>query len=262
MGSETKLVAQRVVSDYLYSPSSTDMRIWVRVNTDVATLLSDLDHVIAPGLEAVMLPAAESPDAVRWLDGQLCDRERRRRMDAGVVRIVPLIETARGFGRVDDICRSSARIRAVATSVSPEGDTARSVGYRLYADSSNLQPLLSSVQVGARAADVAESYVYCGRDEGEGSLIAPILRRAAATGFTGAMLTHPGPLNLVRRTFQPSQSELTRAEEVVTAFENALIAGRRQAFVHDRVIDEGDVRAARAVLARIRRHGECSGESQ
>lgn len=76
-----------------------------RVNGSASgQLQADLAAVVCPELDAVVLPKLESPAELAELDVLLLSElEEERGVPRGSIRIVGLIETARGLARVVDI---------------------------------------------------------------------------------------------------------------------------------------------------------------
>ena len=107
---QAKPAARRLVAATLQRGSSR-AELWVRVNPGASGLLvDDLEAVVAPGLDGIILPKVESAADVATVDALLGALERSRGMTLGSVSLIATIETAAGLGRVDEIAGASPRI--------------------------------------------------------------------------------------------------------------------------------------------------------
>ena len=107
---QAKAAARRLVAATLQRGSSR-AELWVRVNPGASGLLvDDLEAVVVPGLDGIILPKVESAADVATADALLGALERSRGMTLGSVSLIATIETAAGLGRVDEIAGASPRI--------------------------------------------------------------------------------------------------------------------------------------------------------
>ena len=73
-------------------------------------------------------------------------------------------------------------------------------------------------------------------------------------GFSGKACIHPAQLDVVNAVFTPSEAELARAQEIVTAFAQAEAAGLAAVSVGGMMVDYPVVLKARRILAVSQRH--------
>ncbi|MFQ5896552.1 MAG: HpcH/HpaI aldolase/citrate lyase family protein, partial [Nitrospinota bacterium] len=103
----------------------------VRVNGFESELtVADLEAVVSADLDATMLPKAETPAQMRALDAHLTRLERERGLEAGRVRILPLLETARGVFACYDLLTASPRAIGVNVGAAEDADLIRDLGGR------------------------------------------------------------------------------------------------------------------------------------
>lgn len=179
----------------------------------------------------VMLPKAETAAQVADVAEAL---------PAGV-RIIALIETARGVVNAGQVCESPAVVRAalgtvdLATELGVSADEAAAFAYarsKLVLDSAaaGIEPPLDGVTT--TLDDPETLNADC--------------RRAAALGFGGKMCIHPRQVDAVNLAFTPSSEQLAWARRVIAADTRAATT------VDGQMVDRPVVEAARRLLERDR----------
>jgi len=189
----------------------------VRVNGFATGLTAgDLEAVCLPGLDAVVLPKAETAAELSELDALLGAAEERRGMAAGSIRVLPLVETAAGILAAPQIAAAGPRL---LTLVLGSGDLAADVGLGRTEDGAELVLARSTVVFAAAAAGLAPALdgPYFDFRDAEG------LRRdsacSRALGFGGRVTIHPGQLEAVHASYSSGDPEHLR--RVVSAFREA-----------------------------------------
>ena len=79
---------------------------------------------------------------------------------------------------------------------------------------------------------------------------------AAALGYDGKWVLHPGQVDVGNETFTPSQADFDRASEIIEAYAHATdVAGRGAVMLGDEMLDEASRKMAGSVVAK----GQASG---
>lgn len=201
----------------------------VRIN-GVGTEWWQDDLAAAAGADVIVVPKVESVEHVRAV---------AERLRAGVGLEVQ-IETARGLVEVERIAAFGPPLEAL---VFGPGDFAASLGV----------PVLT---IGAGASEYAMARIaVAARAYGLQLVDGPYavlddestLRRSAgaalALGYDGKWVVHPSQIAPVNEVFTPSDAELERAREILTAADGA-------SRVSGEMVDAATKRLAEAVLAR------------
>jgi citrate lyase subunit beta / citryl-CoA lyase len=237
----------------------------VRIN-DVSTRWAyrdvvDLVEQAGQCLDAVVLPKVRGPADVSWLDLLLSQLEQATGLSAGRIAIEAQIEDAGGLAAVDAIAASSPRLEAL---VFGPADFMASLGMR-------------SLTVGAQPAGYAagDAFNYphmrilvAARANGMQAVDGPFaaihdldgLRasaaRAAAIGFDGKWVLHPGQVDVVNAEFSPLQADYDRSELIIEAYEYYTTVQRRGAAILDgEMIDEASRKMALVAAAKGRAAG-------
>jgi citrate lyase subunit beta/citryl-CoA lyase len=189
----------------------------VRVNGFATGLTAeDLEAVCLPGLDAVVLPKAESAAELAELDAILTAAEERRGISAGSIRVLPLVETAAGILAAAQIAAAGPRL---LTLVLGSGDLAADVGLGRTEDGAELLLARSTVIFAAAAAGLAPAIdgPYFDFRDAEG--LRRDSARSRALGFGGRVTIHPGQLEAVHASYSSADPEHLR--RVVSAFREA-----------------------------------------
>jgi citrate lyase subunit beta/citryl-CoA lyase len=71
---------------------------------------------------------------------------------------------------------------------------------------------------------------------------------ARSLGFDGKWCIHPAQIEVVNKTFSPTEAEVEWAKKVVAAYEEASAAGSGSVSVDGQMVDAASVKMARTVL--------------
>jgi citrate lyase subunit beta/citryl-CoA lyase len=220
----------------------------------------DVLAVTGPRLDVIVLPKVRSPRDVVWLDVLLAQVEADAGLPAGRIGIEAQIEDAAGLAAAEAIAACSARLEAL---VFGPADFTASIGMR-------------TLEVGGQPDGYgADAYHYpllrilvAARAHGLDAIDGPFPRvrdldgfrrsavSAAALGYDGKWVLHPGQVPLANEVFAPAKAEFARASQILDAYERATTEELRGAvMLGDEMIDEATRKMARAVVARGRAAG-------
>jgi citrate lyase subunit beta/citryl-CoA lyase len=245
----------------------------VRVN-DVSTpwAYRDVVEVVegaGENLDVILLPKVTGPGDVVWLDLTLTQIELALGLGAAAGRrpigIEAQIEDARGLAAVDAIAASSPRLE---TLVFGPADFMASIGMR-------------SLDVGDQPPGYVggDAYHYAlmrilvaARGNGLQAIDGPYLRirdvegfrrgaaSAAALGYDGKWVLHPGQVDAANEAFTPRQADYEHAELILEAYERATtVEGRGAVMLGEEMIDEASRKMAIVIAAKGRAAGLVRG---
>ena len=236
----------------------------VRIN-DVSTPWAyrdvvDIVEQAGDRLDLIVLPKVRGPRDVAWLDLLLGQIELAVGLEPGTIGVEAQIEDAAGLARVDEIAASSPRLEAL---VFGPADFMASLGMRSltvgaqppgYAGGDAFHYAHLRILVAARANGLqAIDGPFAAIDDLAG------LRRsaasAAALGFDGKWVIHPGQIDTVNAEFSPSQADYDRAELLLEAYDYHTGSGRGAATLDGEMIDEASRKLALTAVARGRAAG-------
>ncbi|MDR3520843.1 MAG: CoA ester lyase [Acidocella sp.] len=236
----------------------------VRINTIASGLAAHEAATLSTArrLDALIIPKAEHAIHIRQVSEFLNAHDPGQRIE-----LEALIETAAGLVNVDSIAATGGRLRALHFGV---GDFAASIGARstevgesppAYAHPAKqadgtyqttaldlwAYPMMR-ILVAARACSLRAIDGPCGafRDL---ALTSGLAQKAAAMGFDGKQVIHPGQLDPTRAAFIPSAAEVEFAARVVAAMHDAQKTGVGAVSVDGKMIDYANLRMAERILA-------------
>jgi citrate lyase subunit beta / citryl-CoA lyase len=212
-------------------------------------------------LDTIVLPKVTGPQQVAWLDLLLGQIEQAAGLPAGGIGIEAQIEDARGLAGVDEIAGASPRLEAL---VFGPADFMASLGMRSLEIGAqpagytggdafhypHLKILVAARAHGLQAID--GPYAAIGDTGGLGASAAS----AAALGYDGKWVIHPGQIEIVNAAFSPGQAEYDRAELILEAYQYYTSVESRGAVSLDgEMIDEASRKLALVAAARGRAAG-------
>jgi crotonobetainyl-CoA:carnitine CoA-transferase CaiB-like acyl-CoA transferase/citrate lyase beta subunit len=248
---ELVAAAVRAAGDTTGASGGRAVARWVRVNPGSSGLLADdLDAVVWPGLDGVVLPKAGSGADVRAVDALLGLLEARRGLAPGSVALIPTIETVAGLAAVDEI--ASASDRAVCLGFGA-GDFSLELGLEWPPSGGRLSHTLLT----AKAQIVLASRLHGLSPPHDG--VFPNFRaldrlraeaeEARALGFSGKHAIHPDQVPTIREVFETTQAQLDEARAVLDAYEHGVTRGVGGVHIDGRFVDAPVAEQARRVLA-------------
>ena len=240
-----KANARALVRDSLAGLVRKRQRVFVRINS-LATGLAqeDLEAVVSKGLDGINQPKPGSADDIKEVASVIERLERERGVEAGQVKLLPWVETAKGVLNAFDIASASPRVVGIAFGA--EDFTLDTGMMRTHEGGELLLPRIMVV-IAARAAEVMAIDTPYNDFRDEAGLIreAQLARRL---GFDGKFLIHPSQIEPVNRIFRPSPEEVDQARRVVAAFEAAEARGFASTSLDGKMIDIPIVNRARKLL--------------
>lgn len=222
-----KLIAKsldRVASNLRGSkPESTPAR-YVRINAvGHERMHADLDAVIRPGLEGLVIPKIETIEQVKIVEEILQDREVDVGMRKGRTRLLVAIESPLGLINAHAIASCSKRIIGLIFGAEDYGKE-MGLPFQREKEARDLLYARSALVVAASAAQVQSvDGVWPDFKDIEG--LRSFASQARRLGFTGMSLIHPGQIDVINAAFTPTAAEVDYCREVVKAFEEATARG-------------------------------------
>ena len=209
-----------------------------------------IDVVEAAGknIDVLVIPKVEDAADVLFADRLLTQIEQNMNWPVGRIRLEVLIESARGVLHAEAIAGASSRLAALIFGVV---DYAGNIGARepVREQFALYHYPKAKLVAAARAAgiDVIDGITLQFRDL---ALCEQDARSAAQMGFDGKWAIHPDQVPVINRAFTPSPEELTRAREILDAYDRHDRNADVGAFVYkDEMVDAASLPIERKKLA-------------
>lgn len=226
-----KARARAAIADWFAVHADQAARIVVRINDALSPWFAeDLALLKSAGIGQVMLPKTEWQAQVDQVVAAV----------QAQVRVLPLIETARGVRNVDEIAAADGVLRLVF------GTLDYAVDLGLSGDETGLIYPASRIAIASRCAELAAPVAGVTPAIDDEARIRADLAFARAFGFAAKLCIHPKQVAVIHAAVRPTPEEQAWAERVL-----ALAAGSDGAAQLDgKMIDRPVVLQAEAILAR------------
>jgi citrate lyase subunit beta/citryl-CoA lyase len=248
-----KATARIMVRDSIKGIKNGGSYVFVRLNALTTRLTSqDLAFITVPGLDGVMLAKTETNSDVAKLSDMLTEAETVSGLDHESLKIVPLIESAKGVINAYEIASADARVVAVAFGAGDYyRDLGRSVSYLTPEQTELLYARSKVVNAGVAAGVQAIDTVFFGLlTDREGFIKETQL--ALQLGFKGKLLIHPTQIKEANEIFSPPPDEVEYSKRVVSAFEEAQTRGLGAISFEGKMIDEMNYQQAKDVVSFVK----------
>jgi citrate lyase subunit beta/citryl-CoA lyase len=224
--------------------------VYVRVNAAATEFLAgDLESVVRPGLDAIVLPKAETVEEVQRTAVAIERHETARKMKAESVVLILMIESALGVHSCFDLIKASPRVAATCFGSARDGDLQTDLGCGWSIEGTELLYARSKVLLDTRAAGshlIPLDGVFSDLND-EAGLIADS-RLSARLGYVGRTIIHPKQIAPVRQAYAVPESEVAYYRKVVAEFEAAEKTGSAAITVDGKLVDYAMFQRAKRVL--------------
>jgi len=248
-----KASARKMVRDVIPVVNKGGAEIQVRINRDFEE--EDLDAIVIPGMDIVMIPKSESVEEIQRIDQMVTQLEKERRLPNGRIQFDLLIETARGVVQVEDLAKASPRIKQINIG---QGDLSVDMGFPrlLHLNFEQYFYAENRLLFAARAANVqacglgAQNNVdFTSVSMGEEAMF-QACQHAQLMGYLGTIIIHPGWVNAVNEGFKPAPADLEMARKVKAALDEAYAQGKGSVTVEGRMYDVANMKHVNYILER------------
>lgn len=242
---ENKQVARDKVIQYVKNGCFEGRVLFPRINDrESGQLLKDVYQLAIEGITGFMYPKARCGEDVYFIGKLLETIEYDKGYAPGSFKLIPLIETTGAVMNIQDICKASPRVVAVAfgcedyvTDLEGKHDIE---GQSIFFARNMI--VNGAHNCGVAAIDTVHIRVH-DLDDLEHNLIL-----SKKLGFDGMLILNPKELPLCHRYYSPSPEEVEWAQEMVSLSEYAIREGRGVAVVNDKFVGPPMLRMAQGLL--------------
>ena len=235
----------------------------VRINQVTSRFaFDDLREVVSgagAALDCIVVPKVRNAGDVAFVDRALLQLEQSLGLPVGGIGIEAQIEDAMGLMKADEIAFASDRLETL-TYGPADFSASMQLPSLTVANTSNypgdiFHYVLFRLAVAARAAGIQViDGPYLRIRDLDGFREAAV--RAAALGYDGKWVLHPGQISPANEVFTPSQQDFDKSARILDAYREATEVDRRGAvMLGDEMIDEASRKMAEQFYARGRAAG-------
>ena len=230
----------------------------VRINQVTSEFaFDDLREVVTGAgdfLDCIMVPKVRNAGDIAFVDRGLLQLEQSLGYEVGRIGIEAQIEDAEGLMRADEIAFSSPRLETLTYGPADFSASMQLPSLSVRNDYNYpgdiFHYVLFKLAVAARAAGIQViDGPYLAIRDIEGYRV--VAKRAAALGYDGKWVLHPGQIEPCNEAFTPSQEQFERAIAILEAYKQATEVERRGAvMLGDEMIDEASRKMAQQFFVR------------
>jgi len=263
---DDKETARILAKDYVPLIKRRGKHTFVRLNSISSGLTAeDVKSVVAKDLDGVVLAKTENKSDIVRLDKMLGLAEKDSSLKSKTVRILPLIESAKGVENSYTIANSSGRIIGLAFGA---GDYYRDLGRDVTQISENENELLyarSRIVNTATASGIqAIDTPFLGSIVDKEAFLGEV-ELAVRLGFKGKQCVHPSQIEPINERFSPRLEDVNRAMRTVEAFDKAQKRGVAAISFEGKMVDIMTYKQAKALIATnqlIAKRQKAAGEAE
>lgn len=241
-----KDAARNMVKNALINIDYGDIEVTVRINPVYTDFyIDDLKTIVPAAPDALRIPKSETAEQIKKVDKLITELEKENNMEIGTVKIMPMIETAKGVREVFKIAEASPR--NVALTIGGE-DLATDLGVTRTKGGEEIFTARSMVVMAAKAAGIdALDTVHSEVNDIEGLIEETKLIKKM--GFSGKAVIHPKQIKAIHSVFNPTEKQIRDAKKVVNAAKEAEEKGLGVITVNGKMVDTPIIDRAQRVLA-------------
>ncbi|SJZ86496.1 HpcH/HpaI aldolase/citrate lyase family protein [Garciella nitratireducens] len=223
----------------------------VRVNplsTDFG--LEDIKEIAPVKPDALMVTKATEED-VRTVSDILTRIEKEEGLEQKSIKIFPLIETAYGLEHIHTIIESSDRVIGILLGAE---DLTADLGIKRTRDGEEIFYARSKVAAACKAHGIAAiDTPFSDMDDVEG--FCRDVEKAKSLGLTGKAAINPRQVEPIHEIFAPSQEEITHAQRVIQAMEQAKKEGKGVFSLDGKMVDAPIIARAETTIKKAKLAG-------
>ena len=247
---KNKQVARDKIVQYVRNGLFRDHILFPRINDrESGQLLKDVYQLAIEGIHGFMYPKARCGEDVYFIGKLLETIEYDKGLEPGLFKLIPLIETTGAVMNIQDICKASPRVVAVAfgcedyvTDLEGKHDIE---GQSIFFARNMI--VNGAHSCGVAAIDTVHIRVHDLEDLEHNLILSKKL------GFDGMLILNSKELPLCHRYYSPSPEEVEWAEEMVRLTEEAVQEGKGVAVKDDKFIGPPMLKMAREIIKKNER---------
>jgi len=212
----------------------------------------DLTGTIEGRPDGYIIPKVESAAHVKQVNDFLTKEERRYGWIDGGIRLLAIVESAKGIINLNEIASSTPRLAALVFGAE---DLAGDIGATRTPDGWEVFYGRSAIVIHAKAYGLQAIDTPFVDLAAEDSMLIAKAEQALYMGYTGKLAIHPRQIEPIQATFTPTDAQIQRAKALIDAHSAHQASGEGVFAFEGRMVDMPMVRAAEAVLERARAAG-------
>lgn len=212
----------------------------------------DIQVTVAAQPAGYVLPKVEDARQVQHVSELLTEAEQKHGFPIGQIKLLAIIETAKGVVNLKEIASSDSRLEALIFGAE---DLAGDIGAIRSDEGYEVFYARSAVVIHARAFGLQAIDTVFIDLTADAEKLRQETHYARKMGYTGKLAIHPKQVAPIQTVFTPSTDEIERAQALIDAFKQHQATGTGVFDYHGKMIDMPMIRAALDILQRAKACG-------
>lgn len=249
-----KDVARIAVAEALQEVDFGQSEALVRINQIIDGWIykQDIEATISAKPAGYVLPKVEDAEQVKHIADLLTEAETEHGFDIGSIKLLAIIETAKGIVNLKEIAQSDKRLEALIFGAE---DLAGDIGAVRSKDGYEVFYARSAVVTHAKAFGLQAIDTVFIDLTADAKTLRTETELIRNMGYTGKLAIHPKQVEPIQAVFTPTTKEIDSAQRLITAFNDNQSAGTGVFQYEGKMIDMPMIRAALGILERARACG-------
>lgn len=206
----------------------------------------DLRKVISGRPDGIVLPKISNTGPLLLADKIISEEEHHQKWKENGISILAIIETARAFLNLKEICECTPRLDGL---IFGGEDLAADIGATRTREAIELLFARSLLVIHASAYGL-QAIDMVTVDFNDETIIRQEAEFGAQLGYSGKQIIHPSQVEPVQKAFSPSEKELQHARQLIEAFEEYQKIGKGAFAFEGMMVDMPVIRRARNLVER------------
>ena len=221
-------------------------RGYIRVNAiDTEFCFQDLEEIVGPWLDGIVLPKVESASDYMTVDWVLGNLEKKAGVDVGSIDLMPIVETAKGLAAAREIAACGGRIKRLSFGA---GDYTRDLNLQWTFAEDEIAAARSELVLASRLAEIEPPIDTVFIHIKEHDHFARSAHKGREFGFQGKLCIHPNQVEATHAAYTPTQEEAAWAQKIIDSFVEAEKAGSASIQVDGYFVDYPIVEKAERIV--------------
>lgn len=225
--------ARVLVREALKNVDYSNVEVIVRVNPlDTEFGPTDLDEMARVKPDTILIPKANE-EAIKQADEVITRIEKEEGFEEGSIKIVALIETAYGLETVSSVIRASKRVNGVLLGGE---DLTSDLGIKRTKEGEEIFYARTKIATACKALRISSiDTPFTDTNDYEG--LAKDTAKAKSLGLTGKASINPRQIDKIHDVYAPTLAEITHAQRVLDAMEEAKKEGKGVFSLDGKMVD-------------------------
>lgn len=254
-----KETARTVVADALREVNFGRAEALVRINQIIPNWIYEQDILatVAYHPAGYVLPKVEDAAQVQHISELLTTLEEKHDFEHGSIKLLAIIETAKGIVNLKEIAQSDPRLDALIFGAE---DLAGDIGAIRSADGYEVFYARSAVVTHAKAFGLQAIDTVFIDLKADAETLTAETQLICNMGYTGKLAIHPKQVAPIQAVFTPSMQSIEDAQRLIDAFNDNQEAGTGVFEYEGKMIDMPMIRSALEIINRARACGILLGD--